>query len=66
MARKPKAKPLGRPPLPPGRQKEQRSIRLPPGLWKRIDERGKAPAVIEQAVTKYLDKSDNHSTERSK
>jgi len=59
MARKPKAKPMGRPPLPPGRQKEQRSVRLPPGLWKRIDARGKAPEVIERAVTEYLDKPVN-------
>lgn len=62
MARKPKAKRLGRPALAKGTGREMRAIRLPPALWKRIEAHGRVTATIEQGVIEFLNRhADNQS-----
>lgn len=55
MARKPKAKRRGRPPLAKGVRREVRSVRLPAALWARAEAYGELTATIERALTAWLD-----------
>jgi hypothetical protein len=55
MARKPKAKSRGRPPLAKGARREVRSVRLPPALWARAEVYGELTATIERALVAWLD-----------
>lgn len=55
MARKAKAKRVGRPSLSKDARREVRSIRLPGALWKRAEAYGEITATIECALTAWLD-----------
>lgn len=58
MACKAKAKRPGRPRAAKGALREVRSVRLPAALWKRIEAYGKITAIIEQALTIWLDRAE--------
>lgn len=67
MARKPKAKRLGRPPLAKEIRREGRSVRLPQALWAELEAYGEVTATIERAVKEFLlDRTDNQPTESRK
>jgi hypothetical protein len=63
MARKPKAKRRGPKPLPPGARREVYSVRLLPALVARADAYGERTAVIERALTAWLDQWEGRAHE---
>jgi hypothetical protein len=63
MARKPKAKRVGRPSLSKDARREVRSIRLPGALWKRAEAFGEVTATVERALTAWLDQWEGHGLE---
>lgn len=63
MARKAKAKRVGRPSLSKDARREVRSIRLPGALWKRAEAYGEITATMERALTKELDELEGRAHE---
>lgn len=63
MARKPKAKRRGRPPLAKEARREVRSVRLPAALWTRAEAYGEITATIERALTVWLDQCEGRAHE---
>jgi hypothetical protein len=63
MARKPKAKRVGRPSLSKDARREVRSVRLPTALWKRAAAYGELTATIERALTAWLDQWEGRAHE---
>jgi hypothetical protein len=63
MARKPKAKRVGRPSLSKDARREGRSIRLPRALWRRAEAFGEVTATVERALTAWLDQWEGQGLE---
>lgn len=54
MARKSKAKRVGRPALEKEARRQVRSVRLPPALWAQLESYGEITSTLERAVRAFL------------
>jgi hypothetical protein len=63
VARNPKAKRRGLPPLPKGDRLEVRSVRLPEALITRAEAYGELTATVEKALTAWLDEWEGRAHE---